>query len=112
VHGIVPTESTLLVVGHDWNPNFLYYAERKGIAYPTSGGIQFPGPQLTESLAMLGPEEKLGAVVIAEPLLSQENQAALASILQQLGMSQEGSRTAFGIMFPAEDLKSGLAPQH
>jgi hypothetical protein len=60
---------------------------------------------------MLGPEEKLGAVVIAEPLLSQENQAALASILQQLGMSQEGSRTAFGIMFPAEDLKSGRSPQ-
>ncbi len=112
MHGIVPTESTLLVVGHDWNPNTLYYAERKGIAYPTSGGIQFPGPQLTESLAMLGSDEKLGAIVIAEPLLTQENQAALASILQQLGMSQEGSRTAFGIMFPAEDLKSGLAPQH
>ena len=111
VQAIVPPERTLLVVGHDWNPNALYYAERKGIAYPSSAGIQFPGPQLTESLAILGPEEKLGAVVIAEPLLSQENQAALASILQQLGMSQEGSRTAFGIMFPVEDLKSGRAPQ-
>ncbi|MFN6017983.1 MAG: hypothetical protein ACK49N_10435 [Verrucomicrobiota bacterium] len=111
VQGIVPPERTLLVVGHDWNPNALYYAERKGIAYPSSAGIQFPGPQLTESLAMLGPEEKLGAVVIAEPLLSQENQAALASILQQLGMSQEGRHTAFGIMFPAEDLKSGRSPQ-
>jgi len=111
VQNIVPPNRTLLIAGHDWNPNALYYAERKGIAYPTSGGIQFPGPQLTESLAMLGPEEKLGAVVIAEPLLSQENQAALASILQQLGMSQEGSRTAFGIMFPAEDLKSGRSPQ-
>jgi hypothetical protein len=111
VQNIVPPNRTLLIAGHDWNPNALYYAERKGIAYPTSGGIQFPGPQLTESLAMLGPEEKLGAVVIAEPLLTQENQAALASILQQLGMSQEGSRTAFGIMFPAEDLKSGRSPQ-
>jgi hypothetical protein len=112
VQNIVPPNRTLLIAGHDWNPNALYYAERKGIAYPTSGGIQFPGPQLTESLAMLGSDEKLGAIVIAEPLLTQENQAALASILQQLGMSQEGSRTAFGIMFPAEDLKSGLAPQH
>jgi len=106
VQAIVPPNRTLLVVGHDWNPNALYYAERKGIAYPSSAGIEFPGPQLTESLAMLKPEEKLGAVVIAEPLLSQENQGALASILKQLGISQEGSRTAFGIMFPAEDLKS------
>jgi len=111
VQAIVPPERTLLVVGHDWNPNALYYAERKGIAYPSSAGIQFPGPQLTESLAMLGPEEKLGAVVIAEPLLSPENQTAFASILQQLGMSQEGSRTAFGIMFPAEDLRSSRSPQ-
>lgn len=111
VQAIVPPERTLLVVGHDWNPNALYYAERKGIAYPSSAGIQFPGPQFTKSLTMLGPEEKLGAVVIAEPLLGQENQAALASILQQLGMSQEGSRTAFGIMFPAEDLKSDRSPQ-
>lgn len=105
VQAIVPPNRALLVVGHDWNPNALYYAERKGIAYPASAGIQFPGPQLTESLALLGPEEKLGAVVIAEPMLTQENQAALAGILQQLGMSQEGRRTAYGVMFPANDLK-------
>jgi hypothetical protein len=86
-------------------------AERKGIAYPTSGGIQFPGPHLTESLAMLGSDEKLGAIVIAEPLLTQENQAALAGILQQLGMSQQGSRTAFGVIFPARDPEFKLAPQ-
>jgi hypothetical protein len=106
VQSVVPPERTLLIVGHDWNPNSLYYAGRKGIAYPISGGIRFPGPQLTESLAMLEPQEKLGAVVIAEPLLTQENQAAIAQILQQLGMSLNGQRTAFGVMFPAQDLQS------
>jgi hypothetical protein len=109
VQSIVPPERTLLIVGHDWNPNTLYYAGRKGIAYPASGGIQFPGPQLTESLALLEPQEKLGAVVIAEPLLTSENQAPLAAILQQLGMSLNGQRTAFGVMFPAVDL-SGSPP--
>lgn len=104
VQNIVPPNRTLLVVGHDWNPNTVYYAGRKGIAYPTSGGIQFPGPQLTESLAMLGSDEKLGAIVIAEPLLTQENQAALSGVLQQLGISQRGSRTAFGVIFPTKDL--------
>ena len=105
VQGIVPPDRTLLIVGNDWNPNSLYYAERRGIAYPASGGIQFPGPQLTESLAMLGPNEKLGAVVISSALLTAENQAKLASILQQLGMSLNGQNTPFGVLFPAEDLQ-------
>lgn len=105
VQKVVPPERTLLIVGNDWNPNSLYYAERKGIAFPTAAWIPFPGPQLTESLAMLGPKEKLGAVVIAESLLTPQNQAGLVGILQQLGMSMNGTRTAFGFMFPALDLK-------
>ncbi|MBC8126645.1 MAG: glycosyltransferase family 39 protein [Gloeobacteraceae cyanobacterium ES-bin-144] len=112
VQHIVPPKRSLLVVGHDWNSNTLYYAERKGIAYPTSGGIQFPGPQLVESLSKLESEEKLGAVVIAQPLLTKENEAPLANILQQLGMSREGNQTAFGILFPAEDLKPTKQPNH
>jgi hypothetical protein len=111
VQKVVPPDRTLLIVGNDWNPNSLYYAERKGIAFPTASWIPFPGPQLTESLAMLGPKEKLGAVVIAEALLTPNNQAALANILGQLGMSMEGTRTAFGVMFPAIDLKTGTPLQ-
>ena len=104
VQRIVPPERTLLVVGHDWNPSALYYAERKGIAQPASEGIRFPGPEFAEALTLLGADDKLGAVVIAEPLLTKENQTALAGILQQLGMSLNGQRTAFGVMFPAQDL--------
>ncbi len=104
VQKTVPPNRTLLVLGHNWSAHPLYYAERKGIDFPELPSIPFPGPQLAESLAKFSKEEKLGAVVIAESLLTQENQAVFASVLQQLGMSREGSRTAFGIMFPAEDL--------
>jgi len=105
VQAIVPPERTMLIVGHDWNPFTLYYAERKGIAQPASEGIRFPGPELTEALTLFGPDDKLGAVVFAEPLLTPQNQALLTAILEQLGMSRNGQRTAFGVMFPAEDLQ-------
>jgi len=101
---IVPPERTILIIGNDWNPNSLYYAERKGIAFPTADWIQLPGPQLDESLANLGPDERLGAVVVNERLLNAGNQAFFAGYLQNLGMSSQGQRTAFGILFPARDL--------
>jgi hypothetical protein len=68
--------------------------------------MQFPGPLLDESLSMLEPQERLVAVVIAEPLLTRENEALLAGILQQLVTAREGHRTAFGVMFPAVDVNS------
>jgi 4-amino-4-deoxy-L-arabinose transferase-like glycosyltransferase len=101
---IVPPERTILILGNDWNPNSLYYAERKGIAFPTADWIPVPGPQLDESLANLGPNERLGAVVVNEQLLNAGNQAFFAGYLQNLGMSSQGQRTAFGILFPALDL--------
>lgn len=36
VQKIVPQGRTLLIVGNDWNPNSLYYAERSGLAFPTA----------------------------------------------------------------------------
>jgi hypothetical protein len=106
VQAVVPPGRTLLVVGHDWNPAAHYYAERMGIAQPASEGIRFPGPEFEESMKLLGPDEKPGAMVIADALLTQENQPAIAQILQQLGMSLNGQRSAFGVMFPAQDLQS------
>jgi hypothetical protein len=110
VQKIVPPGRTILIVGNDWNPNSLYYAERKGIAFPTASWIPFPGPQLDESLAKLDPAEALGAVVINERLISTDNQAGISAILEKLGMSREGTRTPFGILFPALDLKFGQLP--
>jgi hypothetical protein len=104
IQEIVPPERTILILGNDWNPNSLYYAERKGIAFPTADWIPVPGPQLDESLANLGPDERLGAVVVNEQLLNAGNQAFFADYLQNLGMSSQGQRTAFGILFPALDL--------
>lgn len=100
----VPPGRTVLILGNDWNPNSLYYAERKGIAFPTADWIPLPGPQLDESLANLGPDERLGAVVVNEQLLNAGNQAFFADYLQKLGMSSQGQRTAFGLLFPARDL--------
>lgn len=106
VQAVVPRDRTLLIVGHDWNPTALYYAERKGIAQPTCAGIRFPGPEFEEALRLLEPDHKLGAVVFADPLLTKENEVVLMRILDQLGMSARGTRTAFGVLFPAKDLVS------
>jgi hypothetical protein len=101
---IVPSERTILILGNDWNPNSLYYAERKGVAFPIADWIPLPGPQLEESLKNLGPEEQLGAVVVTEQWLTPVNQAFFTDFLKRRGMSLEGKRTAFGILFPAIDL--------
>lgn len=111
VQAVVPPGRTLLMVGNDWNPAAHYYAERKGIAQPASEGIRFPGPEFDEAIRLLGPDAKPGAMVISDALLTQENQPAIARILQQLGMSLNGQRTAFGVMFPAVDLLSGTPPE-
>jgi hypothetical protein len=116
IQNIVPENRTLLIIGNGWNPNSLYYAERKGIAFPdavimgnhvlTPGLLRFsiPGSELEESLKNLKTDEKLGAVVFAETLIKSENQQEFADILKKFGMSLEGIRTPFGIVFPATDL--------
>ncbi len=103
VQSVVPLGRTLLIVGHDWNPVGLYYAERKGIAQPTCAGIRFPGPEFQEAIGLLGSDDKLGAVVFTDALITPENEPAIAGILHQLGMLPHGTRTAFGVMFPAND---------
>ena len=107
IQKFVPKQRTVLIVGNDWNPNSLYYAERKGVAFPIFRTIRFPGPQLNESLAKLDFDELLGAVVINERLLTADNQAGVSAILEKLDMSRQGTRTPFGILFPALDLKFG-----
>jgi hypothetical protein len=107
VQTMVPAQRTLLIVGNDWNPNSLYYAQRKGIAFPTAKWIPFPGPQLEHSLAMLGPDEALGAVVVNPRLLEGQNQAFWNTFLRDKGFSTSGTSTAFGILFPALNLKFG-----
>lgn len=103
VQAVVPPERTLLIVGNDWNPNSLYYANRKGIAFPTFHKIPFPGPQLEESLAKLEPQEALGAVVINAQTF-ERFKVGFEEFLRSRGFSTEGTQTAFGILFPAEDL--------
>jgi hypothetical protein len=104
VQSIVAQNRTLLIVGHDWNPVGLYYAQRKGIAQPLCAGIRFPGPECDEAIRLLGPDEKLGGVVFADSAVAPENEPAIAAVLEKLGMSPRGVRTAFGLMFPAKDL--------
>jgi hypothetical protein len=108
IQKIVPKERTLLIVGHGWNPNALYYANRKGIAFPFSGGlvqIPFPGPQLFESISQLDSNEKLGAIVMSESCINDIG-SSLPATLDSLGMLPNGIRTPFGILFPAKDLPS------
>ncbi len=107
VQKIVTPQRTLLIVGNDWNPNSLYYAARKGLAFPIANWIPFPGPQLEQFFQTLGKEEAVGAVVVNPRLLEGSNQAFWNTFLQEKGFSTSGSSTAFGILFPAVDLKFG-----
>ena len=104
VQQMVPPGRTILILGHDWNPTALYYARRKGIAFPLGPRIPFPGAQLTESLDKLAVDERLGAVVVNEAMLAQGSQAFWAEQFSKLGISASGMKTAFGILFPANDL--------
>jgi hypothetical protein len=107
VQAIVPPERTILILGNDWNPTALYYAQRKGIAFPLRPEIPFSGPQLTESLEKLTVEERLGAVVVTEAMLSQASQAFWADQFAKLGISTSATQTPFGLLFPASDLTRG-----
>ena len=100
----VPPGKTLIILSQNWNPNAHYYAERKGISFPTSDRIfAFDGQELRDSLGLLSPEEKLGAVVINGEYLSKENQPFFFRLLKDLGMQTNGYSSPFGIVFPAVD---------
>jgi hypothetical protein len=108
IQKLVPLERSILILGNDWNPNAFYYAERKGIGYPTVAGVPFPSPLFEESLAKFTNEDRLGAVVVNEQILAGPDKALVMTQLERLGMSPNGTRTAFGLAFPARDL-AGLA---
>jgi hypothetical protein len=108
IQTLVPLDRSILILGNDWNPNALYYAERKGIGYPSVAGVPFPSPLFEESLTKFTKEDRLGAVVINEQILTGFDKPLLMAQLERLGMSPKATRTGFGVAFPALDL-AGLA---
>jgi hypothetical protein len=108
IQKLVPPGRSLLILGNDWNPNAHFYAERKGIGYPTVAGVPFPSTLFEDSLAKFNNEDRLGAVVLNEQILAGPDKAPVIAQLERLGMSPNGTRTAFGLAFPARDL-AGLA---
>jgi hypothetical protein len=104
IQKIVPPERSILILGNDWNPNAFYYAERKGIGYPSVAGVPFPSPLFEESLLKFTKEDRLGVVVINEQILTGLDKPLLMAQLERLGMSPKATRTGFGVAFPAKDL--------
>ena len=104
IQKLVPPERSILILGNDWNPNAFYYAERKGIGYPSVAGVPFPSPLFEESLTKFTKEDRLGAVVVSEQILAGPDKPLLMAQLERLGMSLKGTRTGFGVAFPALDL--------
>ncbi len=104
IQKLVPPERSILILGNDWNPNALYYAERKGIGYPSVAGVPFPSPLFEESLTKFTKEDRLGAVVVSEQILTGLDKPLLMAQLERLGMSPKATRTGFGVAFPAKDL--------
>ncbi len=104
IQKLVPSDRSVLIFGNDFNPNAFYYAERKGIGYPSVAGVPFPSPLFEESLTKFTKEDQLGAVVISEQILAGPDKPLLMAQLERLGMSLKGTRTGFGVAFPALDL--------
>lgn len=104
VQRIVPAPRTLLILGSTWNPTSLYYAERKGIAWPDETLDRFPDSRFAEARELLQPDEAFGAVVFDPRVVTEANSAGIAKVLDDLGMSKEGTPTPFGLLFPALDL--------
>ena len=101
IQKIVPAGRTLLILSQNWNPNAHYFAQRKGVSFPTGDNFAFDGEELQQSLTLLDLNEKLGAVVINQDFLTQENQPFFFGLLQSLGMQTNGFASPFGIVFPA-----------
>ena len=99
VQSIIPPERSMLIVSENWNPCALYYAERKGLAFPMSDGLSLQGPEFELSIKMLSSKDRLGAVLISPSQMSEKPHEVLSALLDQLGMSQNGMHTPFGIFF-------------
>ncbi len=95
----VPKDHALLILGNDWNPIALYYAGRKGLAFPLGPRFPFPGSQLDQALHDLHGE--LGGVVVTPQMLQSAGEGFWVDFLTREGMSTNGIQTAFGILFPS-----------
>lgn len=103
VQQAVPPGRTLIVIGNDWNPAPLYYAQRKGIAVPgKSTGALAEAPFL-RSLALLESEEQPAAVLVEGGFWTDANRPALESFLRGHGFSVRGRPCHFGLLFHAAD---------
>ncbi|MFA6176540.1 MAG: glycosyltransferase family 39 protein [Phycisphaerae bacterium] len=107
IQRMVPPSKTVIILGKDWEPTALYYAERKGIMVPSTNTS--PIPTLLQSVKLLSPEEAIGAVCIHRSLMTPENQEVLARLLNELGMSTNGQPSLFGILYlPRQREAEGL----
>jgi hypothetical protein len=99
VQHLVPPDKILIIIGQDWNPTALYYAGRKGIMLPAKSTDPFN--DLQKCIAKLDPDEVVGAVCIAQSILTPENQEAFARALNLWGVSLQGTPSPFGVLFIA-----------
>lgn len=104
VQRLVPPNRTIIIIGLDWNPTALYYAGRKGIMLPTKSTDPFN--DLQKCISKLDPDESIGAVCIAQSMITPENQDAFARALSVWRISPNGQASAFGALFPALDANS------
>ena len=106
IQRILPPGRTMMVIGNDWDPTPVYYSKRKSMSVPAPYA-SFPSleTQVYESLANLGADEKLGALVINKQLLQSQNEQNFYATLHRLGIARQGIPSRFGVIFPAIDLQ-------
>ncbi len=99
VQRLVPSGKTLVIIGQDWNPTALYYAGRKGIMLPVKS--KDPFNDLQKCISKLDANESIGAVCVAQSILTPENQEALARAFKMWGVGLQGTPSPFGVLFIA-----------
>lgn len=65
IQSIAPNESVLICIGNDWSPLVSYYSRRRALNFPINA--QTPPELFAKALENLK-EEKIGAIVLLEPL--------------------------------------------
>jgi hypothetical protein len=68
IRSATPDDSVIICLSNDWSPLVSYYARRRALNLPMEGDGKMPQSLVAEALSRLK-GEKIGAVVLVEPVL-------------------------------------------
>jgi hypothetical protein len=67
IRSSTPEDSVIICIGNDWSPLVSYYARRRALNFPMDNEGKTPPELVASALAALK-NEKIGAIVLVEPV--------------------------------------------